>query len=173
MPRCGSASPPPQPSPLAGALSSGSAFTAFADPGMPIPGSVSGLENAAATVAASACAPSAEQINALADVMLFFPNGGAVPGDKVAAAAFAHMRVPKTSEEPAPSSAERIERIDANGPNGPVNGPLVHSTALPTVPTVREAAKDGKEDGARAPDSSSISSVRVPFSFKKFEVSKF
>jgi len=150
-----SASPPPQPSPLAGALSSGSAFTAFADPGMPIPGSVSGLENAA-TVGPSACAPSAEQINALADVMLFFPNGGAVPtGDKVAAAAFARPEnVPKTSEEPAPSSAERIERIeDANGPNGPVNGPLVHSTALPTVPTVREAAKDGKEDGARAPDS--------------------
>lgn len=138
------------PSPLAGALSSGSAFTAFADPGMPIP-PVSGLENAA-TVGPSACAPSAEQINALADVMLFFPNGGAVPGDKVAAAAFAHMRVPKTTEEPAPSSAERIERIDANGPNGPVNGPGVHSAALPTVPTVREA-KDGKEDGARAPDS--------------------
>ena len=130
------------PSPLAGALSSGSAFTAFADPGMPIP-PVSGLENSA--TGPSACAaPSAEQINALADVMLFFPNGGAVPGDKVAAA-FARG-VPKTSEG-APSSAERIERIDANGPNAPV-----HSAALPTVPTVREA-KDGKEDGARAPDS--------------------
>jgi hypothetical protein len=108
---------------------------------MPIP-PVSGLENAA--TGPSACAPSAEQINALADVMLFFPNGGAVPGDKVAAA-FARG-VPKMSEG-APSSAERIERIDANGPNAPV-----HSAALPTVPTVR-AAMDGKEDGARAPDS--------------------
>ena len=128
-------------SPLAGG-GSGSAFTAFGDPGIPIPHSVAGLENT--VTGPSAGAPSAEQMAALADVMLFFPNGNGA-ANVPSAAAFARS---------APSSAERIDD-QTNGHDEP-HEPTSAAIQAP-VPTVREA-KDGKEGGARAPDSRGPSS---------------
>ena len=121
-------------SPLAGG-GSGSAFTAFGDPGIPIPHSVAGLENT--VTGPSAGAPSAEQMAALADVMLFFPNGNGA-ANVPSAAAFARS---------APSSAERIDD-QTNGHDEP-HEPTSAAVQAP-VPTVREA-KDGKRrGGARA-----------------------
>ena len=110
-------------------------------PGIPIPHSVAGLENT--VTGPSAGAPSAEQMAALADVMLFFPNGNGA-ANVPSAAAFARS---------APSSAERIDD-QTNGHDEP-HEPTSAAIQAP-VPTVREA-KDGKE-GARAPDSRSPSS---------------
>ena len=79
---------------------SGSAFTAFTDPG-PVPGPGSGAGGAAGGAAGGvAAAPSAEQMAALANVMLFFPDGGA------AAAAEPETR-------PAEAPATEAERIVA------------------------------------------------------------
>ena len=99
--------------PLAGG-GSGSAFKAFADPA------------AAGSGAAGAAGPSAEQMAALANVMLFFPDGGAAAGAEAAAA---KPEMPPAGSAPAMAPAPphalagaqpSAERIAGRQPSRPV-----------------------------------------------------